>query len=439
MAPSLLIPPAARVMPARTTFRAGLAYVLLIFAVTRLVIWSGAYAGAFMDLRLAFSLTSPLEKHRAQIRTSEFVAIAGSAEYLGNLKPVAKWDGSHYRDIIENGYQYRVPGPDEHLQQNIAFFPLYPLVTWPLAEVLGNTPLAMILVANTTSLLAIVILYTWLRARLGHPTALAAAALACCFPSACYLAFAYAECLMFLGIVLMALLIDRGRWLPAALVCGITTAARPTAIVLVPVLLLAYWFASNKPPERRLAGIVGLGLLGGSGIALYALYLTLEFGSPFVYSANFENGWIHDEQRASWLQYLTFARVWDQFKYFGRALALFPAGLVNLTLPQAWNIPLSLFMIFISLAAWPQVASRWRPLLLIAPLIFLQAYFASGGATFGIIPIARYMSMAVPTLIVLASWMVHGWQSGWKAAFFAWLVLVQFFWAFSFGLDEWPG
>ncbi len=437
--------PAATDAP-RAGLISGLLRVLLIFLATRLVVWVAAYSGALMQFRIEHGLTPPWEKHTramgAALGDPDSPARQRAAELLGNFAPLCRFDGGHYRSIIEGGYRYIRPAPGEtdrkKLEQNIAFFPLYPLLCRPLARWLGTFP-AMVLVSHVAALSAAALLYLWIRRRIDEATALTAVALLLTLPSACYFSFGYAESTT-LGLTAATLwLLDARRFGSAAVCSGLATASRPTALALAAVSALAYWCNGGGDWRRRLRRLVPLGLVAAAGLIVYAVFLTMRYGSPLVYLANFKAGWVPDAKRADWFQYLTLARVWDQFKYFGHALAGFPVGLVQLANPFAWNMPLNLFLLAVSLAGLPRVPRSFRPLLALPPLVFLHAYLASGGATFGVEPIGRYMAVSLPAIVVLAVWTVREWRWGGRAALLAFFVLLQAAWAFRFGLDEWSG
>jgi hypothetical protein len=131
------------------------------------------------------------------------------------------------------------------------------------------------------------------------------------------------------------------------------------------------------------------------------------------------------------------ARVWDQFKYVGRIIGGFPPGLIDLTNPFAWNMPMNFFILFLSLAGLPFVPRRFKPMLLLGPLIFLQAYLASGGSPFGVEPISRYTAVAAPAFVVLGAWAVRDWKPAVRHGLLAFMLLLQFAWALRFGMGEW--
>lgn len=438
--------PGAALAPSGGGLARGLLLVLLIFAGTRLVTWTGTYCGAALLFRIEHKLDPPFEKHLR--RLLEQAAEHRGAEYesyvdlLTDLAPLCRFDGVHYRSIIEGGYRYEVPPPGttdrKVLEQNIAFFPLFPLLCRPPAHVL-TTHQAMVLVTHLCALAAAIGLYLWIRRRIDEPTALLTVALTLCWPSAVYYSYGYAEGLTLLGMVGALWLIDRGAFFPAALVSGLATATRPTALAIAAVLVLAFWLNAAGTRRQRLLKLIPLGLLGAAGLLLFAGYLTWRFGSPLVYIDNFKAGWVPEKERSDWLAYLTFTPIWEQFRYFRNTALFAPVGLVNLANPFMWNVPLNLFLLFVSLAGLGRVPRRFRPLLLLGPLIFLHSYLASGGAKFGVEPIGRYMAVAVPAFVVLAVWCLREWHAVARHLFLTFLVLLQAAWALRFGLQEWSG
>jgi hypothetical protein len=104
-----------------------------------------------------------------------------------------------------------------------------------------------------------------------------------------------------------------------------------------------------------------------------------------------------------------------------------------------WNVPLNLFILFLSLVGLPRVPRSFRPLLALGPLIFLHSYLASGGAKFGVEPIARYTAVSVPAFVVLGAWCMREWRPATRHLLLTFLILLQAAWAFRFGLQEWSG
>ncbi len=438
--------PGAAAVPAPGPLRRSLVLVLLIFVGTRLVTWTATYYGATMLWCIKHQLEPPFGQQQPRL-IEQFVergpVYESFMDLLTGLAPLCRFDGVHYRSIIEGGYQYRPPTPDttdrSQLEQNIAFFPLYPLFCRSLAPPLTAWQ-SQVLVSHICSLAAAIVLFLWIRRRLDEPTALLAVAITLCWPSSVYYSYGYAESVTLLAFVVALWLIDARHFAAAAIVSGLATATRPTALAIVAVLLLAYWMSSVEPRRRRFWKLIPLGLVGAGGILAYAGYLTYRFASPLVYFANFKAGWVPDKQRATWLEYLTLTPVWEQFHYFRDVvLAPPPLGLMNAANPFTWNAPLLFFILFLSLAGLGRVPRSFRPLLLLGPLIFVHSYLASGGAKFGIEPIGRYMAVSVPAFVVLAVWCMREWRPAARHVLLTFMILLQAAWGLRFGLQEWSG
>jgi len=423
----------------------GIGKAVAVFLATRLVVWTAAYCGATVHLRIQTRVEPPIGRHaeelRAELATPDSTLARAFQQRLSGFAPLMNWDAGHYGSIIMHGYAYAPPAPgepQETRQANIAFFPLYPLFCRVFAPVTGVAG-AQVLVANVAGLLAAMLLYVWVRQRADESAALFAVACTFCWPAACFYSFGYAEGLALLLIITAGWLVDSGRFLAAGIVGGLATATRPTMVGLVLVIALAYWLRTKASGVRRWSGAIGLGLLASSGLAVYAGYLTYRSGSPLIYFTNFQAGWLGPNAAIDWGAFLSFARLWDQFKYVGRIVVGFPTGLVDLANPLAWNMPATLAVLFLSLAGMRRVPRSFRPLLLLGPLIFLQRYVAAGWTNLGVESLARYTALAAPALIVLGAWCAREWPSSARIVLIATLSLLQASWAFHFGLGEWTG
>lgn len=152
------------------------------------------------------------------------------------------WDGRWYERIATGGYPDEVPlGSDGAVRQNEwAFYPLFPylarlvmgLTGWPFA--IAGTVLATVL-----GYAAALVIAGMLRHQVGARAALGAVALLAAFPAAPVLQVAYTEslALLLLGAVLWLLITK--RWWAAAAVALVTGLARPIALPLGLVALVA--------------------------------------------------------------------------------------------------------------------------------------------------------------------------------------------------------
>ena len=87
------------------------------------------------------------------------------------------------------------------------------------------------------------------------------------------------------------LLLKRGRLLWAAAAAGLALAARPTGIVLLPVLWWTVWQVHRHDSTRLLIYAAAVTLLATAGLWLFSIYQWAAFGYPFGSLTN----------RTSWL------------------------------------------------------------------------------------------------------------------------------------------
>jgi len=441
--PPLLIDPPMVLVPGRALLR-GLLAALLIFAASRALVWTCAYTGAALRVRMAEQLEPPLVWKQKQLdallsNPNSSLRLRMARE-LGHFAPLLRWDAGHYWWIVTTGYEYEPPDPGKPMEQNqwnIAFFPLYPLLCWPAAKLLG-VPTALTLVANLAAFAACAAFYLWARTRLDAGGALWAVAVLALWPTSCFLSFGYAESTALLLFVLALWCADSRRFWLAALFCALASAARPTGAALVLTLGIAA-FAGKRGGLRRWGTALCVCAVGAAGMIAYAAYLWAQFGSPFVYSDNFAAGWVGPNDGFRWSAWLSGAKLWEGLRYFRRAAFGFPLGLVELVNPMAWNVPLTAVLLVLSVAAMRHVPPATRPLLLLGPLIFAQRYWAAGWYTFGIESMARYVGLAAPFFLVFGAWLARGAPRGVAAGALTLLALLQATWALHFGMGEWAG
>src|SRR5258705_3959832 len=178
-----------------------------------------------------------------------------------------QWDSEWYFKIVTEGYRYN---GDPTIQQNIVFYPLYPMLARGLATISGLTPAdALLLVSNVAGLLAIVALFK--REEFGDQLALTTIALLSFFPASVLLSAGYTEPLVLLLIVSFFLVLKRKHYLSAALLAGLALSTRSTGIVLLPVLLWDMW--RNRDQKPFLVALLPSVLLATSGLWLFMIYL----------------------------------------------------------------------------------------------------------------------------------------------------------------------
>lgn len=193
------------------------------------------------------------------------------AERLG------QWDAAHYLTIATEGY-----GGD-----NFAFFPLFAYATKAMAGLLHVAPLPVaMLLANGAFLFALFVLERLSRQCLGAESARAVVLLTCFNPMSIFCAIPYTEAfyLLLTALTLLCLTQASPGAARVALLGALSSATRPTGVVIVPSILIAYL-------RRRRAGVgllVSLGAL--TGLAAVALLNWRLSGNPLAF-LNAQRAW----------------------------------------------------------------------------------------------------------------------------------------------------
>ncbi len=208
------------------------------------------------------------------------------------LTIVGLWDAGWYRQIAEQGYPATLPvdaGGD--LQQNPwAFYPLFPFASRALMQVTG-APFAT--VGSTLALLLgalAALLIGWqLRELVGPRVALAAVVVwATCAPSP-VLQVAYSESLAIVVLAAVLWALHREAWWVAAALALVTGLARPIAVPLGIVALVAVllrWRARQTRPIGRVEAGGMLAALLACGVAglMWPMIAWWGTGIPTAYT-----------------------------------------------------------------------------------------------------------------------------------------------------------
>src|SRR5689334_3786956 len=219
---------------------------------------------------------------------------------LGAITDVwARWDSVWFLRIAEHGYGSAKGGA-------AAFYPLYPATVALLGRVLfGHYVLAGILVSLAASFAAFLLLYRIPEERLGADGARRAVLYLAVFPFALFLQAVYSESLYLLLTLAAFVLAERKLWLAAGAVTGLALLTRPTAVALLPPLVLLAWRERD-----RLRAVASLAL-APVVFAAYPLYLWAADDDPwrFLHAQRLWNrhlspagplGGVWDGLRAGW-------------------------------------------------------------------------------------------------------------------------------------------
>ncbi|MBI3966101.1 MAG: hypothetical protein HY329_10740 [Chloroflexi bacterium] len=308
-------------------------------------------------------------------------------------------DAVWYANIATHGYSYQAGA-----QSAVAFFPLYPLLSWLLSWPLGSVRLAGMVLSNLAFLGGLEVIYRLAARTNGEAVAARAVWLLGLFPFSYYFSVMYSEALFLL---LGALALDLGqrgyRW-PAALTGALAVTTRLSGVALAPAL-----FAGRRRPgwNPRLlrqaaltAGTVGLGLLAFAG------YLWLAFGTPLAFASNNVETWGHPWHAVELVPERLRALV-------ALRLELTPYGRMMLL-----GIGLMVGALLVTAFGWRRLTADllwFNVFVLLIPLV-TQLSFASG----------RYTAVAFPTFVILATLprrvcLALASVSGGGLAFFTWV------------------
>jgi len=219
----------------------------------------------------------------------------------------ARYDAGWYHGIASKGYVYGAGG-----RNNLAFFPLYPMLMRAGGKILGSRQedfyFAGIVVSWLAFAGAMVMLYRLARLDLGERAAVRAVLYAAVFPFAYFFGMVYSESLFFLALVTAAYAFRTRQWLLGSAAGAAMTATRVTGVIALPGLAWIAWratwrsvgalappalgaslpaVASPKPEappsgaDRLRAMLAVLGCL--VGIALYCAYNYAVSGTPFAW------------------------------------------------------------------------------------------------------------------------------------------------------------
>ncbi len=216
-------------------------------------------------------------------------------------RPYLPWavnfDGTSYAAIARGGY-VTLAQP--------AFYPLYPLLErGATIFTLGHLGLAGLLVANVCCLGAFGLLRVLAERELGVATARRALLALAVFPTALFLAAAYAESLFLLLSLGAFLALRARRWPLTGLLIALATLTRPVGILLLAAVAAELWSSSPRvrgAVARAVAAVRGVPssmvVRCGSAFALpilalagYFTFLDARYGSFFAATRAESGGW----------------------------------------------------------------------------------------------------------------------------------------------------
>ncbi|MFX0538306.1 hypothetical protein ACQBAT_11455 [Ornithinimicrobium sp. Y1847] len=330
------------------------------------------------------------------------------------------WDGAWYERIATEGYPRELPTNDAgQVRQNPwAFYPIFPFLARGLTALTG-LPFAITgtIVATVLGYVAALVVAGLVREKLGTVAALGTVLLLGTYPSAPTFQVAYTESLALLLLAAVLWLLVRRAWWAAAAVALLTGLARPVALPLGLVALVAVivrWRRRREDPlDRRevggmLAALVACGLAG----LIWPTIAWRATGVPDAYTLTM-SAWRRGEPVTPFLP--TIERVqwlWGD----GTGLVILAVGLGVLLLAvlgpwarglgvemRTWCLGYVLYL-FAALDPWTSI---YRYLMLLFPLFALMIGAGRGR------PERNHPTWLIATRAVLIAAVLIGWQVWW--------------------------
>jgi hypothetical protein len=326
---------------------------------------------------------------------------------LANL-PV-RWDAGWYLQIVTNGYSY-VPG-DPELQQNIVFFPAYPILVRLVGRLLGGRLLGYtwggLMLSLTAFFAALVYLFALARDTLGEDEARYALWLIAAYPFALFFGAVYTESLFLLGATAAFYHFTKQQFGRASLWGLLVGLTRPNGFELsLPLALLAVMGSrasvAARLPKRRddLLKALAAAAMPCVGMLVYAAFIWHLTGDPLAWVAG-HVAWGRTYQGLA-------ALVGDRYGLIASAgvggyVASLPHDVLN-----------GLGVVFVLATVWP-VARR----LGLAYAVFLLVNILPPLAAGGLVSAGRFSSVLFPSFIWLAGAVPPRHRAGWIATFAA--------------------
>ncbi len=234
------------------------------------------------------------------------------------VQALANWDGAWYRSIVVDGYSFAADGH----QHNVAFFPIFSLVVWPLLKLGVAWPIAGALVANLAFLGALLAIHALALRCFDKVTARWCVATAALLAPSLFSSLTYPQSLYMLLSGGALLLVLQRRSILGGAVAGIASATSGLGIVLALACVLdAAWH------RRGALALLG-GVLAFAGVACLSIFCWLRFGDALAFlhaQAAWRHGYGFDW--AAWLEVLRHLQTLGGIRNYAMTL-LVPLGAV---------------------------------------------------------------------------------------------------------------
>ncbi len=328
-----------------------------------------------------------------------------------------RWDAGWYLSIVTDGYHY-VPHRPE-LQQNIVFFPAYPMLTRALGRLLGGHLAGDVAAGMALSLGAfwgaLVYLFAFARRHIGADKAAAALWLIAAYPFALFFGAIYTESLFLLATIATFYHVTERQYGRAALwglLVGLTRLNGALLAVPLAILAVSRWLPPSlvrrQDPSLPAADdqpasvwrILSVAAMPVVGMLLYAGYIWRLTGEPLAFASG-QVAWGRTYEGLGTLVSSQYAMIAN-------------TGLSGYVGAPGYDVVNALGAIFALAAIWP-VARR----LGLAYGVFLLINTVLPLGSGGLLSAGRFSSVLFPAFVWLADAVPDRHRAGWVASFAA--------------------
>jgi len=220
--------------------------------------------------------------------TTTFVVFIGSVYFNGHLldhtflentyRVWNWWDSGFFSDIAKTGYK---EPSGSHFLVRTAFFPLFPALIRFISHILnGNISLAQYLIANTSFLTWVVLLYYFLKEFIcsnKKQLALNACILSIVFPYSFFFAAGYAESLFLVFVLLFFIALYKKRYFLSAICIALASVTRFVGIGLLLILIIDI-FLLQKQTIKKIFYSFFCSVISISLVVFYSVFLQIQHG-----------------------------------------------------------------------------------------------------------------------------------------------------------------
>lgn len=240
--------------------------------------------GLFAVWRISVGIIAFVAQNRFNIHKDGAFTWISETPWIPDVHPLlqayARWDSGWYLNIVLHNYRF------ESVEQNasIVFFPLYPLLMEGLGKILNHQYILSGIIISSLSL-AGATLFLYFLAKIDlKKTKLAYSSVLylLLYPYAFFHVAVYTESLFLLTVLGSFYFARKKQWLPAALFAALSSAARPTGLVMFLILFLEYLDQVNFDFKKIKEDILWI-FLAPLGIIMYMGFLFTKFGDPFLF------------------------------------------------------------------------------------------------------------------------------------------------------------